>query len=232
MEREIVNVAIDGPSGAGKSSTAALVARRLGYAFVSTGALYRAVALAALRAGCDLADEAAVAGVLPGVALHLRFVNGKQRTCLGQEDVTSELDKLSMESSAVGAHAAVRSFLLDFQRNFAREHSCILEGRDIGTVVLRDAQVKIFLEATLDERAECRFRELQRKGIEKPLDAIRSDIERRDLQDTQRANAPLRPAEDAVHVRRGGEALEQVAARIVSIIQNKLAKQEARDAGV
>ena len=196
------DVAIDGPSGAGKSSLARRCAAELGFLYVDTGAIYRTVGLAALRRGIDRKDEQAVAAILPELEIRMGYENGEQRMFLNGEDVSGEirLPEISMCASDVSAHAAVRDFLMEMQRKLARENCVIMDGRDIGTVVLPDAKLKIYLTASPEARAERRMKELQAKGLEQPFEEVLRDIIQRDEQDMNREVAPLRRAEDAVLV--------------------------------
>lgn len=198
----MVSVAIDGPSGAGKSSMAKRLAAELGYTYVDTGAMYRSVGLYALRAGKDPADNAAVEALLPQIHLDILLKDGTQHVLLNGEDVSSAIraEEVGMAASAVGANPAVRAFLLDTQRNLAKSRDVLMDGRDIGTVVLPDATVKIFLTASPEARAQRRFAELQAKGEQADFETVLADIRRRDDQDTHRATAPLRCADDAVLV--------------------------------
>lgn len=200
MDKHLV-IAIDGPSGAGKSSLARRAAARFGIIYVDTGAIYRCVGLAARRLGIDTKDAEAVAALLPTLDIRMVYNEaGEQRMYLGGEDVSSDirLPEISICASNVSAHAAVRAFLLEMQRKMAREHSVIMDGRDIGTVVLPDAELKIYLTASAEARAHRRMLELRGKGIDNPFEEVLRDIELRDWQDSHRAEAPLRRADDAV----------------------------------
>ena len=196
------DVAIDGPSGAGKSSLARRCAAELGLLYVDTGAIYRTVGLAALRRGVDPKKEEAVAAILPELEIGMGYEEGEQRMYLNGEDVSREIrmPEISMYASDVSAHAAVRSFLLEMQRKLARENCVIMDGRDIGTVVLPEAKLKIYLTASPEARAERRMKELQAKGVEQSFEEVLRDIILRDQQDMNREVAPLRQAEDAVLV--------------------------------
>ena len=196
-----ITVAIDGPSGAGKSTIARAAARRFGLIYVDTGAIYRTVGLAGERAGIDCADAAAVQTLLPGLKIELVYdAAGEQRMLLNGEDVseTIRLPEVSILASRVSALAVVRAFLLDMQRSLARTHSVVMDGRDIGTVVLPDAGLKIFLSASAECRAQRRWRQLQEKGIQEPYADVLRELEQRDYDDTHRAVAPLKAAADAV----------------------------------
>ncbi len=198
----MISVAIDGPSGAGKSSLAKRLAKELGYLYVDTGAMYRAIGLYALRAGADPQDAAAVLALLPGIRIELAYVGGAQRVFLNGEDVSEAIrtEAVGMAASGVSAHQGVRDFLLELQRRLARTHDLLMDGRDIGTVVLPNATVEIFLTASAEARAARRLAQLLQKGQTADYDTVLADICRRDRQDTERAAAPLRQAPDAVLV--------------------------------
>ncbi len=216
-------VAIDGPAGAGKSTASRLVAARLGFAMVDTGAIYRAVALAATRRGVALDDDAGLAGVLP--AVDIRFApsaapGGGQRVLLGGDDVSVLIrtPAMSLGASKVSARPIVRAGLLELQRRLALapgNAGAVLEGRDIGTVVFPDADVKFFLTASAEERAQRRHAELQAKGDSQRFEEVLADQLRRDRDDSQRAVAPLKPAEDAIVIDTTGTPLVDVVGRIV-----------------
>ena len=196
-----VSVAIDGPSGAGKSTLARSAAAELGYLYVDTGAIYRTIGYYAHANHIDPKDEQAVASALPQVRVELTYGDdGLQHMLLNGQDVTKEirLPEISLCASAVSAHPGVRAFLLEMQRELARTHSVIMDGRDIGTVVLPDADVKIFLTASPEARARRRMLELEQRGTPEPYEKILKEIEQRDWDDSHRATAPLRQAEDAV----------------------------------
>ena len=196
-----IRVAIDGPSGAGKSTLARSAAARLGYLYVDTGAIYRTIGCAAARRGIDPGDQAAVAAMLPSLSIGLTYGDdGLQRMALWGEDVTAEirLPEISRYASQISAYPEVRAYLLEMQRQLAMKQSVIMDGRDIGTVVLPDAEVKVFLTASAEERARRRMLELEQRGTPEPYADILRAIEERDWNDTHRAAAPLRQAEDAV----------------------------------
>ena len=196
-----VSVAIDGPSGAGKSTLARGAAAELGYLYVDTGAIYRTIGYYAHTHNMDPKDGQAVVAALPQVHVDLTYGDdGLQHMLLNGQDVTKEirLPEISLCASAVSAHPGVRAFLLEMQRELARTHSVIMDGRDIGTVVLPDADVKIFLTASPEARARRRMLELEQRGTPEPYEKILKEIEQRDWDDTHRAAAPLRQAEDAV----------------------------------
>ena len=220
----MVSVAIDGPSGAGKSSMAKRLAAELGYTYVDTGAMYRSVGLYALRAGKDPADNSAVEALLPQIHLDILLKDGTQHVLLNGEDVSAAIraEEVGMAASAVGANPAVRAFLLDTQRNLAKSRDVLMDGRDIGTVVLPHATVKIFLTASPEARAQRRFAELQAKGEQADFETVLADIRRRDDQDTHRATAPLRRADDAVLVDTSELDIEQSFALLKKTILDRI----------
>ena len=218
-------IAIDGPSGAGKSTLARRAAKEFGFLYVDTGAIYRTLGLAAHRRGIDCHDEAAVSAILPELDIHMAYNDsGEQCMYLDGEDVSAAIraPEISICASDVSSLPAVRAFLLDMQRKTARESSVIMDGRDIGTVVLTDAELKIYLTASAEARAERRFKELQAKGVETDFDAVLKDIEYRDYQDTHREIAPLRRAEDAVLLDTSSIGLEESCERLYATIREKL----------
>ena len=196
-----ISIAIDGPSGAGKSTLAKSVSKTLGYLYVDTGAIYRTIGYAAFSKGVDPKDGEAAAALLPELEIGLHYgEDGLQHMTLNGADVTDQirLPEISLYASAVSAHPAVRAHLLEMQRKLARENNVVMDGRDIGTVVLPDATVKIFLTASVEERAMRRFRELEQRGTPQPYNQVLSDILQRDWADSHRETAPLRQAEDAL----------------------------------
>lgn len=219
-----VNIAIDGPAGAGKSSTAKLVAKKLGYIYVDTGALYRTVGLYSIRKGIDTKNAEKVIATLPDVKVELKFVDGAQHVFLNGEDVSDAIrtPEASMGASNVSAIPKVREFLFDLQRKIAAENDCIMDGRDIGTVVLPNADVKIFLTTSVEERANRRYKEMIEKGEEADYNDILEDIKKRDYQDSHREIAPLKQADDAIYVDNGGYNLEDGAEDLLRIIKEHL----------
>ena len=195
----MVSVAIDGPAGAGKSTLARRLAAELGYIYVDTGAMFRTIGLYAIRAGKDPKDNEAVNALLPEISLKFAFIEGEQHIYLNGEDVSTAIrtEEVGMAASAVGANPAVRAFLLGMQRDMAKTQDVLMDGRDIGTVVLPDATVKIFLTASPEARATRRWKEYQQKGVEVSYEEVLADVRQRDYQDTHRAAAPLRQADDA-----------------------------------
>lgn len=220
----MVNVAIDGPAGAGKSTVARGAAKELGYIYVDTGALYRTVALAAQRNGV-LGNEEAVQDLLGKITVELKFdENSEQKVYLNGEDVSSLIrtPQISMAASKVSQIPAVRAFLLELQRSIARSNNVIMDGRDIGTVVLPDADVKIFLFASPECRAQRRYKELIEKGENVAYEDVLKDVNDRDYQDSHREIAPLKPTEESVMADTTGKALPESIDMIVSVIKEKI----------
>ena len=225
MNQQYFSVAIDGPAGAGKSTIARKVAATLGFVYVDTGAIYRTVACAALRYCADPADRTSVEAILPNINIQLDWQeDGVQHMILDGEDVTSEIRRpeISGMASVVSAMPAVRQFLLDTQRNVARTHNVIMDGRDIGTVVLPDADVKIYLSASAEVRAKRRWLELQARGRTDSYEEVLKDMQERDWRDMHREIAPLRQAEDAIAVDTSALNLEESVSAIKKIIREKL----------
>ena len=198
----MISVAIDGPAGAGKSTLARRLAADFGYIYVDTGAMFRTIGLYALRAGKEPKDNEAVDALLPNITLEFAFIEGEQHIYLNGEDVSTAIrtEEVGMAASAVGANPAVRAFLLEMQRDMAKTQNILMDGRDIGTVVLPNATVKIFLTASAEARAERRRKELEEKGQPADFATVLADIRQRDYQDTHRAIAPLKQADDAILV--------------------------------
>ena len=220
-----LNLAMDGPVGAGKSTVADAVANRLNILHLDTGAMYRAVGLAVLRQSVDMADEDAVGAVCDALVLDVKHENGGQRTILNGEDVTGLIrtEEVSMAASTVARYAHVRQCMVKLQQALAAKQDMLLDGRDIGTKVLVNAAVKIYLTASPEERARRRFTELQRKGTGDTFEQVLEDLKRRDAQDMNRAVDPLRPAEDAVIVDTTGMSFDEVVDKIVGIVEAKKA---------
>lgn len=219
-----VSIALDGPSGAGKSTIARILAGELGCLYVDTGALYRTVGYAALTRGIAPGHAAAVTPMLEAITVELRHENGVQQVWLDGETVNDRIrtPEVSMAASAISALPAVRQYLLHLQQDTARKQSVIMDGRDIGTVVLPFADVKIFLTASAEDRAQRRFAELQEKGVDTTYDDVLRDMKERDYNDSHRAAAPLRPAEGAIHVDTTGNTLEQSVSLLKEIIRKAL----------
>lgn len=218
----MINVAIDGPAGAGKSTIARAAAKKLGYIYVDTGALYRTVALAAVRR--DVIEDAdAVAAMLPEISVELKFENGEQQVYLDGENVSSLIrtPQISMGASKVSAIPKVREYLLSLQQSIAKENNVIMDGRDIATVVLPNADVKIFLFATPECRAQRRYKELIEKGENVTYEDVLKDVNERDYQDSHREIAPLKPSEDSVMADTSDLDLEDSTEMIIGIIKEK-----------
>lgn len=200
--KKVYAVAVDGPSGAGKSTLAKAIAKEMNIIYVDTGAMYRCIGLYMYRSGIGSKDAPKVIEALPQVHIEMRYEDGLQHMILNGQDVTEEirLPEMSMYASDVSAISEVRTFLLETQRAFARENSVIMDGRDIGTVVLPDAQVKIFLYADVEVRARRRFLELEQRGTCVPYEEVLKDMEQRDYNDTHREIAPLQPAADSIMI--------------------------------
>ena len=220
----MISVAIDGPSGAGKSSLAKRLAADMGFTYVDTGAMYRSIGLYAVRQGKDPHDAAAVEALLPQIHLDTKLEEGTQHFYLNGEDVSSAIraEEIGMAASAVAAIPAVRTFLLDAQRALAASRDVLMDGRDIGTVVLPDATVKIFLTAAPEARARRRWLEYQQKGMEVAFEDVLADVKQRDYQDTHRAAAPLKQAEDAVLLDTSALDFEQSLDAMKQIIAQKI----------
>ncbi len=220
----MISVAIDGPAGAGKSTIAKTVSKELGFIYVDTGALYRTIGLKFMNEGFDEELNCDIEKVLEDTKVDIKFIDGEQRVFLNDEDVSGLIrtPKASLMASAVSAKPQVREFLLEMQRRLAMENNVIMDGRDIGTVVLPDATVKIFLTASAEDRANRRYKELIEKGMDVKYEDVLSDIVKRDYNDSHRAIAPLKPAEDSVLADTSGFELEQSVKLILSIIKERL----------
>lgn len=219
-------IALDGPSGAGKSTIAKRLSAELGFVYVDTGAMYRTIGLYCLQNGIDVAEEAAVVAALPQIDIQLKYVDGEQRVLLNGTDVSKEIriNEVSMAASKVSAYKAVRAFLLDTQRDMAKTQSVIMDGRDIGTVVLPDAEIKIFLVADPKERAKRRYKELIERGQNVPFEDVLQDIIQRDYNDENRAEAPLRQAEDAIRLDTSLMDFEQSYNAVLELAKSKMAE--------
>ena len=215
----MINIAIDGPAGAGKSTAARMAASRLGFIYVDTGALYRTVGVAALRRGIPTDDREQVAAMLPEITAKLKFEDGVQHVILNGEDVSDAIRRpeASMAASNVSAIPAVRAFLFGLQKDMAKNNNVIMDGRDIGTVILPDAQLKIFLTASAEVRAKRRFDELTAKGTPVEYNTLLDEIKQRDYNDSHRAAAPLKAAPDAVLLDTSDMTLEKVVDRITEL---------------
>ncbi len=224
----MINIAIDGPAGAGKSTAARMAAAKLGFIYVDTGALYRTVGVAALRRGIRTDDREKVAAMLPEITAELKFENGIQHVFLNGEDVSDAIRKpeASMAASNVSAIPAVRAFLFGLQKEIAKNNNVIMDGRDIGTVILPDAQLKIFLTASAEVRAKRRFDELAEKGTPVEYDALLDEIKQRDYNDSHRAAAPLKAAEDAVPLDSSDLTLDEVVNRITELANKTISAEK------
>lgn len=222
---KMIQIAIDGPSGSGKSTLAKAVSKKYGIVYVDTGALYRTVGLAVLRRGISEKDASAIIAVLPEITVTLTYQNGNQVVLLDGEDVSGLIrtPEIAKYASAVSAIPEVRAYLLDTQRNIAAQNSVVMDGRDIGTVILPNAQVKIFLEANDEERAHRRFAELAAKGDTTSYEAVLSGMRGRDKQDSTRAIAPAIPAPDAIHIDNTTLTPEETLTMISPLIEAALA---------
>ena len=217
------NIAIDGPAGAGKSTIAKRVAKELSFIYVDTGAMYRAVALYLIKNGISPEDEAGLLRACGQIHISIEYENGEQQVILNGENVTGQLrnEEVGNMASAAAAKPCVRETLLTLQRDLAVKADVLMDGRDIGTNILPDAQLKIYLTASVETRAGRGFRELQEKGEACTLEAIAKDIEERDRKDMSRETAPLKMAEDAVLVDSSEMDIEEVAARIISLYRER-----------
>lgn len=224
MNQDVIAVAIDGPAGAGKSTIAYAAAAQLGFVYVDTGALYRTIGLAVCRRGIDGTDVPGILATLPEIQVGLTYQDGAQHVLLDGEDVSDAIrtPQISTYASQVSSVPEVRAYLLDLQRDLARRQSVIMDGRDIGTVILPDAKVKIFLTASPEKRAARRCAELREKGQDVTVEGILADMERRDALDASRAVAPLKQAEDAVLVDTSDLTLEQSIEAVLTVIRDKM----------
>jgi len=228
MTTENTVVAIDGPVGSGKTTVARLVARRLGFVLVDTGALYRCLALQAVRRGVDLDDEQGLASLAETSQVRFEESSEGQGVYLDDEDVSDAIREpdISQAASRVSVHPRVREALLETQRGFARRGGAVLEGRDIGTVVFPDAPVKVFVSAPVEVRARRRYDELLAKGIEVDYERTIEEVRQRDERDAKRKTAPLKPATDAVIIDSGDLTAEQVAERVLALVEKVQAERK------
>ena len=219
-----MNVAIDGPAGAGKSTIAKNVAAEMKYIYVDTGAMYRSLALYFIRQGIDKDDEAKISEACKDCDVTIGYEDGKQQVILNGENVTGLIrtEEVGNMASASSVYKDVRAKLLNLQRKLAKENDVIMDGRDIGTCILPDAQAKIFLTASVDTRADRRYKELIEKGESPDLEKIKKDIEERDYRDSHRENAPLKQADDAVLVDSSDMSIEEVTNAIIDIIKSMM----------
>lgn len=218
------NVAIDGPAGSGKSTVSKIIAKKLGVLCLDTGAMYRACALACIKNGINISDEKQVEGAIAAAEIAVKYSDGRQTTVLNGDDVSEVIrtPDISMAASTVSKYAFVRGKMVDLQRKIAKEQSCVLDGRDIGTNVLPDAEFKFYLTASPAVRAERRMKENKLKGINQPYDVILKDISLRDEQDKTREIAPLKKAADAIEIDTSDLNIEEVCDLIIKKIQEKI----------
>ena len=220
----MISIAIDGPSGAGKSTISRAAAKLFGFIYVDTGAIYRTIGLAAKLRGIDVSDNDTVISMLPELRIELRYNDaGEQCMLLDGADVSRDirLPEVSMLASKVSAIPEVREYLVDMQRKMAELHDVIMDGRDIGTVILPNADLKIFLTAGAEDRARRRYEELLQKGVETTFESVLDDLIKRDEQDTMRAAAPLKAADDAVILDTSGNTLEKSVSEVCRLISEK-----------
>lgn len=220
---KLMKIAIDGPAGAGKSTISKGAAKRLGFVYIDTGAMYRAIGLAAVRRGIDTADAEGVKSILGDVDVEIRHNENGQLIFLNGEDVSADirLPEISVAASDVAVIPEVRLKLVELQRKLAADTDVIMDGRDIGTYVLPDAELKIYLTASAEERANRRCRELKEKGVETDFEAVKADIEYRDKNDSGREFAPLKPADDSVYMDNTDMTLEESIDKVCELAQSR-----------
>lgn len=225
----MISIAIDGPGGAGKSTVSKRAAARFGFVYVDTGAIYRTIGLAAARRGFDTHDRGKVIPMLPTLSIELKYLDGEQKMFLDGEDVSKliRLPEVSMYASNVSAMQEVRDFLTDMQRDIAKKNNVIMDGRDIGTVILPNADLKIFLTASLEARAQRRYKELIAKGETQSFESVMLDMKKRDDQDTHRAAAPLIAADDAVLLDTGELSLDESVDAVCRLIRERTGAEES-----
>ena len=216
-----LRIAIDGPAASGKSTTAKVLANKLGYLYIDTGAMYRAVTLAVLRSNISLDDVTSIVDLIDGIDIELKLKESDIHTYLNNEDVSEEirLPKITAVISQISAHAQVREIMVKKQRIMAHSGGIIMDGRDIGTVVLPDADVKIFMQADLEKRAKRRYVELKNKGIKVDFDKVKAEIQHRDTIDSSRNISPLKPAHDAYIIDTSNLTIDQQVAQVIDIIK-------------
>lgn len=223
-----MKIAIDGPAGAGKSTISKAAAKKLGFIYIDTGAMYRAVGLAAVRQGIDTTDTEGVTYILDDIEISISYDESGQQIFLNGENVSAHirLPEISVAASNVAVIPAVRLKLVELQRELASHNDVLMDGRDIGTYVLPDAEVKIFLTASVEERAMRRYRELVEKGIQADFDEVKADMEYRDKNDSEREFAPLKPAEDSIILDNTDLSLEQSVDKICEIAEARKAEKQ------
>lgn len=220
----MISVAIDGPAGAGKSTIARLASQRLGYIYVDTGALYRSIAYFVISNGGDLESAESITSFLPELSVEIKFIDGVQHVFVNGEDVNNKIrtEAVSIGASKVSAVPRVREFLLNLQRGFAEKYNVVMDGRDIGTVVLPNADVKIFLTASAEVRANRRYKEQLERGLKVNYEDILADIKDRDYRDENREIAPLKCAEDGVYLDSSNQTIEENIQAVIDIINEKI----------
>ncbi len=225
----MIQIAIDGPSGAGKSTVAKALAKKLGIVYVDTGALYRTIGYAAVSRGISTKDALALEALLPDIHIDVKYENGVQCVYLNGENLGDRIRRpeISMAASDVSAIPAVRAFLLDTQRDIARRNSVVMDGRDIGTVILPDADVKVFMVASAEARALRRTKELEEKGMPANYEDVLREMKERDAQDSGRAIAPAIPAPDAIHLDNSGMSVEESVDAVIKLIEPHMDKLRA-----
>ena len=219
-----INIAIDGPAGAGKSTIAKMIASKYSFIYVDTGAMYRTMALFYLRQGTDVTNEGEVSGLCDDITVDIQYIGGKQHLILNGEDVTDFIrtEEVGNTASKISVYKAVREKLVNLQKNIAKTSDVVMDGRDIGTVVLPDARVKIYLTASVETRAKRRYNELVEKGETPDISVIEADIRTRDERDMTREISPLKKADDAVEVDSSAMTIDQVVDAISDIIEDRL----------
>ncbi|AQQ55104.1 (d)CMP kinase [Planococcus lenghuensis] len=219
-----MQIAIDGPAAAGKSTVAKIVAEQLGFIYIDTGAMYRAATLKALTAGADLTDGEALSALLKNVDIRLEPGEQGQRVYLDGQDVTEEIrtDQVTKSVSEVAAHREIREQMVQLQKELAEGRGVVMDGRDIGTRVLQDAGLKVYMIASAEERAQRRFEENRTRGIRTPLDVLKMEIEKRDRMDSERKESPLVQAQDAVLIDTTSLTVPEVASRIIGLAKERL----------
>lgn len=220
-----IQIAIDGPSGAGKSTMAKIVSKELGILYLDTGAMYRAVALKAIKSGIDTRDEAALADMVEDIDIRIVYKDGQQKVYLDGEDVTGDIrtPEVTVGSSDVAVFPGVRKKMVELQREIAKTNSVVMDGRDIGTHVLPDAEIKIFLTASAEDRAKRRYEELKEKGtLKQTFEELMREMEYRDKNDSSRKVSPLRKADDAILLDTSGLSIEESAKKILEIVRTRI----------
>ncbi len=220
----MISVAIDGPAGAGKSTIAKTASKKLGYIYIDTGALYRSIGYFVVSNGGDIDNAESVVSFLPNISAEIKFIDEAQHVFINGEDVSDKIrtEEISRAASKVSAIPKVREFLLELQRGFAKKYNVVMDGRDIGTVVLPNAQVKIFLTASAEERAKRRYKEQIERGLDVSFDEILADIKERDYRDENREIAPLKPAEDSILVDTSNLNIEQSVQAVIDTVKSKI----------